>query len=103
MSAENVRDGKPTGVTTPLGFERAAGVEPGGHLAPPAHDPVDEFGQHFLRCFFCRIGDRYTEDHFCETGRDLVVAVLDQWVEKERDRFYADEERSLSEMAEWRN
>jgi hypothetical protein len=39
---------------------------------------AEAFGRHFLRCFFCHIGDRYTEDHFCETGRELIVAMLDE-------------------------
>ena len=48
--------------------------------APPAHDI---FCQHFLRCFVCHIGDRYIEDHFCEEGRDLMVAMLDELAERE--------------------
>ena len=39
---------------------------------------AEAFGRHFLRCFFCHIGDRYTDDHFCETGRELIVAMLDE-------------------------
>ena len=64
---------------------RAVGVEPLSTSlegAPPAHDPPAEaFGKHFLRCFFCHIGDRYTEDHFCEKGRELIVAMLDELVD----------------------
>lgn len=44
--------------------------------------PSDAFAHHFLRCFFCHVGDRYTDDHFCETGRDLIVAMLDQWADQ---------------------
>ena len=40
--------------------------------------PAEAFGRHFLRCFICRIGDRYTEDHFCGMGRDLIIAMLDE-------------------------
>ena len=40
--------------------------------------PAEAFGRHFLRCFFCHIGDRYTEDHFCEKGRNLMVTMLDE-------------------------
>jgi len=84
--------------------KRVAGVEAASSLPdaqrPPAHDiqhdpalvmkagttwpppcPGEAFGRHFLRCFFCRIGDRYTEDHFCEEGRELIVALLDELVE----------------------
>ena len=60
-------------------LKRVAGVEPTSVLpvdvTPPAHDI---FCQHFFRCFFCHIGDRYIEDHFCETGRELLVAMLDE-------------------------
>jgi hypothetical protein len=55
-----------------------AGVEPLSVLpgdAPPAHEV---FCRHFFRCFFCRIGDNRIEDHFCETGRDLLTAMLDE-------------------------
>jgi len=82
--------------------KRVAGVEP-FYLpsgVPPAHDrvgaevagdaqasapapPSEAFGRHFFRCFFCRIGDNRIEDHFCETGRDLLVAVLDECYERE--------------------
>lgn len=57
--------------------KRVAGVEVFPPLVPPppAHDA---FCQHFFRCLFCRIGDRYTDDHFCESGRDLLVAMLDE-------------------------
>jgi len=69
---------------------RAAGVEPlitSLPGAPPAHDtPADAFGKHFIRCFFCRIGTRTTEDHFCEPGRELLVAMLDEVYEKEYRR-----------------
>ena len=57
-----------------------AGVE-AGDLSPrgfPPPSPHEEFCRHFFRCFFCHIGDRYTEDHFCETGRELIVAMLDE-------------------------
>ena len=79
--------------------KRVAGVQSGeisslsAPMTPPAHDPrkwvstetelethAEAFGRHFLRCFFCHIGDRYTEDHFCETGRELIVAMLDELV-----------------------
>lgn len=40
--------------------------------------PAEAFGRHFLRCFICHIGDRYENDHFCEKGRDLIVAMLDE-------------------------
>ena len=67
-------------------IKRVAGVEP-FYLpsgVPPAHDPPSEaFARHFFRCFFCRIGDNRIEDHFCETGRDLLVAVLDECYERE--------------------
>jgi hypothetical protein len=64
-------------------LKRTAGVEPSLRSslsgAPPAVlTPADEFGQHFFKCFFCHIGDRYMEDHFCETGRELIVAMLDE-------------------------
>jgi hypothetical protein len=39
------------------------------------------FCQHFYLCFFCRVGEsgRYpVEDHLCETGRELIVAMLDE-------------------------
>ena len=39
---------------------------------------ADTFARHFFKCFFCHIGDRYTEDHFCEMGRELIVAMLDE-------------------------
>jgi hypothetical protein len=58
-----------------------AGVEAGETLTPlsfPPSSPADAFGQHFFRCFFCRIGDNRIEDHFCETGRELIVAMLDE-------------------------
>ncbi len=59
---------------------RTAGVERDPPLVhvPPAVPPSDAFCQHFFRCFFCRIGDRYTDDHFCEPGRELLVAMLDE-------------------------
>lgn len=40
--------------------------------------PSEAFCRHFFKCFFCHIGDRYTDDHFCETGRELIVAMLDE-------------------------
>ena len=46
-------------------------------MVPPAA-PSEAFGRHFFRCFFCRIGDNRIEDHFCETGRELIVAMLDE-------------------------
>ena len=49
----------------------------------PPEPPSDAFARHFFRCFFCRIGDNRIEDHFCETGRDLLVAVLDECYERE--------------------
>jgi hypothetical protein len=45
---------------------------------PPALTAAQAFGAHFFRCFFCRIGDNRIEDHFCETGRELIVAMLDE-------------------------
>jgi hypothetical protein len=63
-------------------LKRAAGVEPSLRSSlsgvPPAVPPAEAFGKHFFRCFFCHIGDRYVEDHFCETGRELIVAMLDE-------------------------
>ena len=65
--------------------KRVAGVQSGeisslsAPMTPPA-TPSEAFGKHFLRCFFCHIGDRYTEDHFCEKGRELIVAMLDELV-----------------------
>ena len=50
----------------------------------PDSNPADAFGRHFFRCFFCHIGDRYVSDYFCETGRELLVAVLDECYERER-------------------
>jgi len=44
----------------------------------PSSALSDEFCRHFFKCFFCHIGDRYTEDHFCEEGRELIVAMLDE-------------------------
>jgi len=80
--AENVRYESPTDGITTVGFERTAGVEQSPSqvpaLPPPYLSPADEFGQHFFRCFFCRIGDNRIEDHFCETGRELIVAMLDE-------------------------
>jgi len=38
---------------------------------------AEAFCRHFFKCFFCHIGDRYTEDHFCEKGRELIVKMLD--------------------------
>jgi hypothetical protein len=68
-----------------------AGVEPSLRSslsgAPPAHDrwtayvidtPAEAFCRHFFRCFFCRIGDNRIEDHFCETGRELLTEMLDE-------------------------
>jgi len=40
--------------------------------------PSEAFCRHFFKCFFCHIGDRYMDDHFCETGRELIVAMLDE-------------------------
>ena len=71
----------------PPELTRVAGVEPSptlpGDMDPPAHDPAEAFGQHFFRCFFCRIGDNRIEDHFCETGRELIVAMLDEIHDRE--------------------
>ena len=53
------------------------------HRPPPPDSPADAFGKHFLRCFFCHIGDRYIEDHFCEEGRELMVAMLDELHDRE--------------------
>jgi hypothetical protein len=44
----------------------------------PLLTAANAWGTHFLRCFFCCIGDRYTQDRFCETGRELIVAMLDE-------------------------
>jgi hypothetical protein len=66
--------------------EPAAGTagSPGPEAGPSTPvPPADAFGRHFFRCFFCRIGDNRIEDHFCETGRDLLVAVLDECYERE--------------------
>ena len=63
--------------------KRVAGVETSPTLPgddPPAHDI---FAKHFFRCFFCHVGDRYTEDHFCEDGRELLVAMLDEIHDRE--------------------
>ena len=57
-------------------LKRSAGVEPSSVL-PEEAPPAEQFCRHFFRCFFCHIGDRYTEDHFCEEGRELMVAMLD--------------------------
>jgi len=54
-------------------------VTHGGRKWMVDYDTASEaFCRHFFKCFFCRIGDRYTEDHFCETGRELIVAMLDE-------------------------
>jgi len=57
-------------------LKRSAGVEPPSVL-PGEVPPAEQFCRHFFRCFFCHIGDRYTDDHFCEEGRELMVAMLD--------------------------
>lgn len=44
--------------------------------------PSDAFAHHFIRCFFCRVGDNYIQDHFCEKGRELLVALVDEWADK---------------------
>jgi len=44
----------------------------------PVLNAANAWGAHFFRCFFCRIGDNRIEDHFCETGRELIVAMLDE-------------------------
>jgi hypothetical protein len=44
----------------------------------PVLNTANAFGAHFFRCFFCRVGDRYVTDYFCETGRELIVAMLDE-------------------------
>jgi hypothetical protein len=68
-------------------IQRTEGVEQSPSqvpaLPPPYLSPADEFGRHFLRCFICHVGDRYTEDHYCEDGRDLIVAMLDEIVERD--------------------
>jgi len=72
----------PEGTQVPLRDSAASRVgkpAPEPLLSPLA--PGEAFGRHFLRCFFCHIGDRYTEDHFCEEGRELIVALLDELVE----------------------
>jgi hypothetical protein len=91
--AENVRYESPTDEITTVGFQRTAGVEQSPSQVPalpppypspaikstwPAFTAADAFGTHFFRCFFCRIGDNRIEDHFCETGRELIVAMLDE-------------------------
>jgi len=57
-------------------------VTPAEPLIPQSYwavrDAAEAFGRHFFKCFFCHIGDRYTEDHFCEIGRELIVAMLDE-------------------------
>jgi hypothetical protein len=62
--------------------KRTAGVEPPLRSSlsgvPPAVPPSEAFCRHFFRCFFCRIGDNRIEDHFCETGRELLTAMLDE-------------------------
>ena len=81
----------PTGVreTTPSGGVPRLAVDEtrqGGRLHtryPDPATPSDEFGRHFFRCFFCRIGDRYVTDYFCETGRELMVAMLDELHDRE--------------------
>ena len=45
--------------------------------------PAELFCHHFFRCFVCHVGDRYVEDHFCEEGRELMVAMLDELAERE--------------------
>ena len=57
--------------------KRSAGVEPHSVLPVEEAPPAEQFCRHFFKCFFCHIGDRYTEDHFCEEGRELMVAMLD--------------------------
>jgi hypothetical protein len=63
-------------------LKRTAGVEPSLKSSlsevPPAVSPSESFCRHFFKCFFCHIGDRYIDDHFCETGRELIVAMLDE-------------------------
>jgi hypothetical protein len=63
-------------------MKRVAGVEPSLKSSlsgvPPAVPPNEAFCRHFFKCFFCHIGDRYIDDHFCETGRELIVAMLDE-------------------------
>lgn len=84
--AGNVRNDSPTRVVPRVGFESSAGVEPKslpGSEAPPAEPPSEAFCHHFFRCFFCHIGDRYIEDHFCEQGRELLVEMLDEIAERE--------------------
>ena len=69
-------------------MKRVAGVEP-FYLpsgVPPAAPPSEAFARHFFRCFFCHVGDRYTNDHFCEDGRDLLVAMLDEIHDREFQR-----------------
>ena len=62
-------------------LKRSAGVEPSSPLPADGIPPAEQFCRHFFRCFFCHIGDRYTEDHFCEEGRELIVAMLDEVAE----------------------
>ena len=58
--------------------KRSAGVEPHSVLPVEEAPPAEQFARHFFRCLFCCIGDRYNTDYFCETGRDLIVAMLDE-------------------------
>ena len=67
---------RPPEPTCTAGVEQSPSQVPA--LPPPYLSPADEFGQHFFRCFFCRIGDNRIEDHFCKTGRELIVAMLDE-------------------------
>jgi hypothetical protein len=68
------RDGEMSQVQEESPGSRAALRE----VATPIPTASDEFCRHFFKCFFCHIGDRYTDDHFCETGRELIVAMLDE-------------------------
>jgi hypothetical protein len=53
-------------------------MSPEARTTWPLLNAAQVWGSHFMRCFFCCIGDRYTQDRFCETGRELIVAMLDE-------------------------
>ena len=64
--------------------KRSAGVDAQSQSSQTDEaPPAERFCRHFFRCFFCHIGDRYTEDHFCEDGRELIVEMLDEVWDRE--------------------
>ena len=71
-----------TPITRETGAQVGVQVEQASAPVPPS----EAFAKHFFRCFFCHVGDRYTEDHFCEDGRDLLVAMLDEIHDREFQR-----------------